>query len=149
MSAPRAPDALDVAAYAALGAALADPACDRAAELRAHGLDEDTWAEADRAWQARLSRAMDAEPDGVPPLIAAYALAFERARAAQVGAREVVSIERFADAIREIQRRGDPQAALSHLGLTLEQFIRANEHWTRRMLEDAALFERYRRRLGA
>lgn len=147
MSAARAPDSVDLAAYAALAANLADPACDRAAELRAHGLDEDAWAEVDRLWQARLSRAMDDDADGVPALIAAYAEAFERARAAQRGARLVISIERFADAIREIQRRGDPAAALAPLGLTLEDLLRANEHWTRRMLDDAALLERYRRRI--
>jgi hypothetical protein len=148
MSAPRAPGSFDLPAYATLAANLADPAGDRAAELRAHGLDEDGWTEVDRLWQERLSRAMDDDGDGVPPLIAAYAEAFERARAAQAGARSVISVERFADAIREIQRRGDPQAALTRLGLTLEQFIRANEHWTRRMLDDASVLERYRRRLG-
>lgn len=147
MSAPGAPDAFDVAAYATLTANLADPTRDRAADLSAHGLDEDGWAEVDRTWQARLSRAMDDDADGVPPLVVAYAAAFDRARAAQRVGRAVISIERFADAVREIQRRGDPLAALAQLGITLEELVRANEHWTRRMLEDDALLERYRSRL--
>lgn len=147
MSAPGVPDSFDVVAYATLAANLSDPACDRVAELRAHGLDEDVWADVDRTWQSRLSRAMEEDADGVPPLIAAYAEAFERARAAQRGAGVVISIERFADAIRELQRRGDPLTALAQLGLTLEELIRANEHWTRRMLDDASLLERYRSRL--
>ena len=143
----RSPDSFDVAGYATLVATLADPICDRDAVLAAHDLDEEGWAEVDRVWQNHLSRSMDEPSDGVPPLIAAYAAAFEEARDASRRAESVISIERFADATREIQRRGDPTAALARVGISLEEFIRANEHWTRRMLHDAELFERFRRRL--
>ena len=143
----RAPDAFDVAEYAALSATLAEPSCDRAAVLATHGLNEEGYAALDRHFQDRMSRAMDDDHDGVPPLVAAYAEAFERARAALRRDQDVISIERYADATREIQRRGDPLPALSRVGISLEQFIRANEHWTRRMLEDPALLARFRARL--
>jgi hypothetical protein len=144
----RPPESFDVAEYAELCAVLADPTADRAVALAQRGLDEEGWAALDRLFQDRLSRAMDAESDGVPPLVAAYAEAFARARADLQKDRGVISIERFADATRVIQRRGDPLPALARVGVSLEDFLRANEHWTRRMLEDPALLARYRSRLG-
>jgi hypothetical protein len=143
----RDPASFEVAEYAELAATLADPACDREAVLAARGLDEDGWTALDRDFQDRLGRAMDAEGDGVPPLVAAYAEAFARARAAQNRDRPVISLERFADATREIQVRGEPLPALAQHGLTLEEYLRANEHWTQRMLADPALVARFRARL--
>jgi hypothetical protein len=139
---------LDVTEYATLAAILADPACDRERVLASRGLDEDAWNALDRRWQDRLALAMEEESDGIPPLIAAFAEAFERARTATRKVESVISIERFAEATREIQRRGDPTAALAQVGVTLEEFIRANEHWTRRMLEDPDLLARFRAKLG-
>lgn len=144
----RALESFDVAEYAELAAALADPGADRAALLGARGLNEDGWEALDAHFQARIDRAMDDDGDGVPPLVAAYAEAFARARAALRRDRGVISLERYADATREIQRRGDPKAALQHVGVTLEEFLHASEHWTRRMLEDPALFTRFRARIG-
>lgn len=144
----RPPESFAVAEYAELAAALAEPSADRAAVLAARELDEEGWSALDRLFQDRLSRAMDDDGDGVPPLIAAYAAAFARARAAQAGDAEVISLERYADATREIQRRGDPLPALARVGVTLEQFLRANEHWTRRLLADPELARRFRGRLG-
>jgi hypothetical protein len=144
----RAPESFDVAEYAALAAALAEPTADRERVLASHGLDEQGWAALDEHFQDRLGRAMSDDADGLPPLVAAYADAFARARAALAQDRGVISIERFADATREIRRRGDPLPALAHAGVTLDEFLRANEHWTRRMLEDPALLARFRARLG-
>lgn len=143
----RAPETFDVTEYAEIAAALADADRDRAATLAARGLDEPAWAALDHRFQEAMSRAMDSD-DGVPPVVAAYAEAFARARAALVRPEQVISIERFADATREIQRGGDPEAALTRLGITLREFIRANEHWTRSIVTDPALFARYRSRLG-
>jgi len=143
----RDPASFDVAEYAELAATLADPSCDRDAALAAHGLDEEGWAALDGHFQDRLGRAMDAAEEGVPPLIAAYAEAFARARAAQSRGRPVISLDRFADATREIQVRGDPLPALAKHGLTLEEYLRANEHWTQRMLADPVLVARFRARL--
>jgi hypothetical protein len=138
---------LDVAAYAALSAALSDPERSRDEVLAEHGLSEEAWAEIDEAWQERLSAAMDAPDDGgVPPLVAAYAEAFARARRPAVSA--VLSLERFAEATREIQRRGDPSGVLARLGIPLTAFLKANEHWTRRMIEDPDVAQRFRRALG-
>lgn len=137
---------LDVAAYAALAAALSDPERPREALLAEHGLDEAAWAEIDEAWQERLSRAMDEEGDGVPEVVAAYAEAFAQAKQPAPGA--ALTLERFAEATREIQRRGDPAAALARLGIALSAYLEANAHWTRRMIEEPGLAERFRQALG-
>lgn len=147
MSGTRDPQAFDVEIYASITAALADGGRDREAVLAENGLDEESWAALDRYWQDQLSAALDEEVDGVPPLIAAYAAAFERARAAAREGEKILSIEKFADATREIQRRGDPVAALSHVGVSLADFLRANEHWTRKMIGDPDLLQRFRSRL--
>lgn len=136
---------LDVTAYAALAAALADPGCQRAEVLAAHGLDEAAWAGLDEAWQARLSAAMEEESDGVPPLVAAYAEAFAAAQRAAAG--QGMTLERFAEATREIQRNGDPTGTLARLGIPLAAYLQANAYWTRRVVEDRALAERFRRAL--
>ncbi len=139
---------LDVETYAALTATLAEGERPRADVLREHGLDEASWGALDRDYQDRMSRALDEEGDGVPELIARYAEAFERARRALRQDKEILSIERFGDATREIKRLGDPMAALGALGISLADFLRANEHWTRKMLEDPSLLARFRARLG-
>lgn len=145
MSGPR---DIDVETYAALAAALAEGERPRAAVLGEHGLDEASWGAVDRDFQDRMSRALDEDSDGVPEIIARYAEAFERARRALRQDRAILSIERFGDATREIRRLGDPMAALGALGISLADFLRANEHWTRRMLVDPALLQRFRARLG-
>jgi hypothetical protein len=136
---------LDVTAYAALAAALAEPGCRREAVLAARGLDEAAWAGIDDAWQARLSAAMEEETDGIPPLVAAYAEAFAAAQREAGG--QGLPLERFAEATREIQRHGDPTTTLARLGIPLAAYLQANAHWTRRIVEDRALAERFRRAL--
>jgi hypothetical protein len=148
MAGARNPQAFDVETYATLTVALADGGRSREEVLGEQGLDEESWAALDQFWQDQLSAALDEDVDGVPPLVAAYAAAFDRARAASRAGAKILSIERFADATREIQRRGDPVAALAHVGVTLADFLRANEHWTRRMVEDPDLLQRFRSRLG-
>lgn len=139
---------LDVVAYAALVVALAEGGRPRDAILAGRGLDEATWSAIDGRWQARLSRAMETEADGVPPLLAAYAEAFARARAASSAGARLLTVEELAEVTREIQKRGDPTSALARMGVTLTDFLRANEHWTRRMIADPEILERYRRVLG-
>ena len=138
----------DMRAYAALVATLAAGTQPRAAILLERGLDEAGWEALDRFHQDQLSRAMNEEHDGVPPLIAAYAEAFAEARARGAIRQGVLSIERFADATRAIQLSGDPTAALGRLGIAFDDFLRANEHWTQRMMTDPDLLRRFRARLG-
>lgn len=146
MSSP-APPTLDLEAYAAITVALADGALPRAIVLAERGLGEAEWAAIDERWQAELSGALEEEHEGVPPLVAAYAEAFERARAARRRVKEILPLERFADATREIQLRGDPLAALAHLGIALGDYLAANEHWTPRILAEPALATIFRGRL--
>lgn len=134
--------------YAAIAAALASGDRPREAILRERGLDDAGWEALERVHQDQLSRAMDEEHDGVPPLVAAYAESFAAERARRASATGLLSLERFADATREIQRSGDPTAALGRLGIALDDFLRANEHWTLRMMTDPDLLRRFRARLG-
>ena len=149
MTADRELSSLDIRAYATLVATLAAGDRPRAAILGAQGLDEARWEALDRFHQEQLSRALDDDRDGVPPLIAAYAEAFAAARAGGARTATLLSIERFGDATREIQRTGDPTAALARLGIPLDDFLHANEHWTARMITDTDLLRRFRGRLGA
>ena len=136
---------LDLDAYTVVVAALSVSLC-REDTLLAHGLDEATWAAVDDAWQAKLSSALDEEHEGVPPLVAAYAEAFDRARASLPQAAPVLSLEQFIEATRAIERLGDPQAALEGLAIPLASFLRASELWTRRMLQDPTLADQFRAR---
>lgn len=133
----------DIEAYAALAASLADPAADRAALLAAHGLDEDAWDALDDTWQARLSAADEADTDGVPPLVAAYAEAF--ARAQRERAQSALSFERFIEVARAMQRGTDLATVLRRLDVSLLDFLSAQRRFTEAMLADEALAERFRR----
>ena len=140
---------VDVEAYAALVVALSDETADRDAVLRAHGLDEAGWEALDAQWQEVLSSAMDVdvETDGVPRILSRYSDAFVRAQHARESA--VLSIDHWALATRRISRSGDVAKTLADLGLTLPQFLEANLHWTKRMLEEPALADRFRKILLA
>ncbi len=144
---PRGESDVDVETYATIVVELCDDRRPREAVLAERGLDETSWAAVDARWQDRLSRAMDAEGDGVPAIVLQYADAFTRARAAARRGDAVLSVERFAEATREIQRGSDPHAALAKLGITLAQFLAANEVWTRRMVAEPDVLERFQRAL--
>lgn len=142
----------DLEAYAELAAALADPTVDRDAVLAARGLDEESWAAIDEAWQARIEDDDEDEDDdeaiqGVPPLVAAWAEAFARAQRARAlrDPHEPVTFERFIEAMKAIRRGADMAGLLQRLGLTLEQLLLAEQRFTRAMLEDESLAERFRR----
>lgn len=136
----------DVRAYAALSARLAEPDADRAALLAEHGLDEDGWDALDDLWIARLSEAADAagDEDRVPPLVQEHAEAFARAQAERASAGAPLSFERFVEITLEIQRAGaDVKYVLSRNATTLHDYLRAEQHWLREMMDDAALQARF------
>jgi hypothetical protein len=144
---PRAPE-INLDAYARIAVALARAGAKRDAVLAAHGLDEGRWQEIDDAWQARLSEAMGAvgDDEGVPPLLAEYSAAMERAQADDS---QVVPFERFVEATRAVRKGGgDVVKALERLGLSPDAYMRANRHWTQQMTRDEGLAERFRRALG-
>ncbi|HEU4534542.1 MAG TPA: hypothetical protein VFS00_10510 [Polyangiaceae bacterium] len=128
-------------AYVALVVALADPGAEREARLRSAGLDEPSWEAIDAAWQARLSEAMGAEQDDVPPLVLAYAQAFTLAQSARGG--PPLSFERFVEATRAVRGAADVMQELRKLGLTFEQFLVAQRYWLGAMTTDAGLSARF------
>lgn len=138
--------ALDLQQYAAISAELVIE--ERAAVLARHGLDEEAWERVEDAWQARLSEELEAwEEDGVPPLLAELEAAQAAARA-RVRGDEVLPLERFAAAVREMGRGGDPVAALTRAGVSNADFTRASALWTGRMATDPALAARFAEIVG-
>src|SRR5438067_7421456 len=122
-----------------LSARLSEEGVDRDALLAEHGLDELRWSMIEDHWQAVLSTAMDldVETHGIPEIISRYSAA--SARAQEERASSVLSIDHFAEATRRISRSHDVQKTLTDMGLTLSQFLKANLHWTKRMLESPEL----------
>jgi hypothetical protein len=133
----------DLDAYATLAARLADQGADRGALLAQHGLDEDGWEALDDAWQARIFAPEEDGDDGIPPLIAAYSDAFARAQRARSG-REV-TFERFVDATLALREGTEMTVVLARLGVTLDEFLAAQMHWTEAMLADDELAARFTR----
>ncbi|MEJ7731836.1 MAG: hypothetical protein WKG00_21830 [Polyangiaceae bacterium] len=140
---------LDLDAWVELSVELSDPVVDRASVLRARGLDEDAWEALDDAWQQRLSdadahlEADGGDPDaGVPALVAAHAEAFVRAQAARTQG-PPLDFAAFVELTRAIERQPDISAVLRRFQLTLQQLLRSQAHWTKRMLEDPELARRF------
>lgn len=144
---PRLLLATDVRAYATLAVRLSEPDADRAAILAEHGLDEDGWDELDDAWQARLSAAVDevGEDDSVPMLVKEHADAFAAAQAARVSPGPPLTFERFIEVTHDIQRGHDIQHVLKRNGTTLHDYLRAQQHWLKVMMDDADLQSRFHR----
>jgi hypothetical protein len=115
--------------------------------LAERGLGEAEWAAIDERWQAELSGALEEEHEGVPPLVAAYAEAFERARAARRRVKDILPLERFADATREIQLREIRSPRSRTWASRSATTLAANEHWTPRILAEPALATIFRGRL--
>jgi hypothetical protein len=134
---------LDVEAYAQVMAELAsadDGSSGRAAVLARHGLDEDRWAAIDDHWQDQLSLALDPEDDGVPEILSAYAAAYE---AAQRALAPPITLEQFALVTRLLQASGDVRASLAKVGVTLADYVRGSEHWSRQLAGDPELEQRF------
>jgi hypothetical protein len=138
---------INLDAYARLTVALARAGEHRGAVLAEHGLDEARWAAIDDMWQARLSEAMDqgTEEMPVPPFLQEFSHAMERAQTETV---EPMPLQRFAEATRAVRRGGEVVKSLERLGLTPDDYLRANHYWTRRMVEDEQLAEAFRRALS-
>ncbi|MEZ4300519.1 MAG: hypothetical protein R3B70_36590 [Polyangiaceae bacterium] len=148
---PRSVLTTDVRAYAVLSVRLAEPEADREALLAEHGLDEDAWDELDDAWQARLSDALEAagDSDSVPLLIKEHADAFAEAQAARVRPGPPLSIDRFIEVTLEIQRGQDIRHVLPRNKTTLHDYLRAQQHWLKQMMDDPELFARFQRAVAA
>lgn len=135
----------DVRAYAVLAVELAQPDADRDAILARHGLDEEAWDALDDAWQSRLSDAVEAmgEADDVPPLVQQHAEAFAKAQAERVSVGAPLAFERFIEITLDIQRGKDVEHAMKRNGTTLHDYLRAQQHWLKQMMDDGALQQRF------
>jgi hypothetical protein len=132
---------IDVRAYARLMAELAAGGPrGRAATLLRHGLDEDAWTEIDDRWQAELSAALGPFDDEPGALLAEYAAAYE---AAQRELAAPVSLEAFAEVTRLVQANGDLVAALARGRMKMSDFVQANAHFSKAMIEDPEIEARF------
>lgn len=128
-------------AYTLVMAELASAGDARDEVLARHGLDEARWEALDTRWQDRLSEAMDQDPDdGVPELLAAYAAAYE---AAQRSIAPPISLDQFALVTRLLEASGDVRASLARVGVSLADYARGSEHWTRQLAGDPELERRF------
>ena len=132
----------DLDRYASLRARLAVDADGRAALLAQHGLDEATWDAVDDRWQARLSRELDAAGDDVPPSLLRYSEVFSATQRASLV--RLLELEELARCARALGSARDPRVALEQLGVSLEQFLKANQHWAAEIARDPLLAERFR-----
>ncbi|MFO0758015.1 MAG: hypothetical protein U0359_16080 [Byssovorax sp.] len=137
---------IGVEAYAALMAELIAAGEARGEVLSRHGLDEARWEAIDARWQERLSEALDAEDEGVAPLLSAYAAAFAEAQRALA---PPVSVEQLAAVTRLFQASGDLRAALAKSGVSLADYVRGAEHWSRRIAVEPAIERRFEAALRA
>lgn len=131
---------MTVEAYAKVMAELAAAGEARAPVLARHGLDESSWEAIDDHWQEALSAALDVEDDGVPEILSSYAAAYEEA---QRTLGPPISIEQFAQVTRLLHASGDLRAALAKVGVSLADYVRGSEHWSRQLAADSDLERRF------
>lgn len=131
---------MELETYARVMVELAAAEGARAEVLRRHGLDEVTWEALDTRFQAQLSAAMGEEGDGVPEVLSRYAAAYELAQR-DLGA--PIPIEVFARVTHLLESTSDLRAALLKGGVTLSEYVRATEHYSRRLATEPELAARF------
>lgn len=136
---------LDVETYATVMAELVHAGEARAEVFARRGLTEEQWDQIDSEWQERLFSADDEDESGISPLLAAYSRAYE---AAQRTFGSPISLEQFAETTRLLQATGDLRSALQQVGISFADFIRGNEHWSRKIVVDKDLEARFMAILG-
>jgi hypothetical protein len=131
-----------IEAYALIMAELASTRDARGEILARHGLDEARWEATDAHWQAQLSAAMDQDPEdeGVPEILSKYAAAYE---AAQRSIAPPISLDQFAMVTRLLGVSDDVRASLAKVGVTLADYVRGSEHWSRKLAGDPELERRF------
>jgi hypothetical protein len=138
---------IDLDAYARLTVALARAGAKREAVLDAHGLDEARWQQIDDAWQERLSEAMDQATDDVPvpPFLEQFSHAMDRAQGDDTA---IMTLDEFVAATRVARAGGDVGEKLERLGLTMDDYLRANRYFMQKMAKDDELAARFQLALG-
>jgi hypothetical protein len=81
-----------------------------------------------------------ADDDDVPALLTAYAAAYAEA---QRRLATPIPLEQFAQVTGLVRATGDLSVALARVGVTLTDYVRASEHWSRLIVSDPALERRF------
>lgn len=118
---------------------------DRSAVLSAHGLDEESWAAVDAAFDAQISAAIHedtGEDELAPPLLERLGKAQAAAQARNATAAPL-SFEAFVQVTRAIVASGDPVRIFEETRITPMTFAQANMHWAKVMSTNPALAERF------
>lgn len=132
--------------YAGVSAELAEKREPRAAVLRRHGFDEDTWTIEERAWLGELSRGAVEHEGAVEDFGQRYVVAQDAA----AGAGEAEwTLADYAELTGALEQATDIQKVLTRRGLTMGAYQRIDRRWTRAMREDPALADAYERHLDA
>ena len=132
--------------YAGVSAELAEKREPRAAVLRRHGFDEDTWTIEERAWLGELSRGAVEHEGAAEDFGARYIVAQDAA----AGAGEAEwTLADYAELTGALEQANDIQKVLTRRGLTMGAYQRIDRRWTRAMREDPALADAYEKHLNA
>lgn len=135
-------DAMGLERCAAIAAELAERRAPRPEVLKAHGLTEARWAEADRRWRDAID---EEEKRGGHALRDAYDAAHIGAWESLRGSLQPADYARlvFAD------ERGDLASALDAIGVRRTVWLRLKRLWARRIAEDPSLAVRVKNALAA
>ncbi|MEZ4313076.1 MAG: DUF2169 domain-containing protein [Polyangiaceae bacterium] len=139
--------ALSLAAYAAIGAELAENRQPRHDTLKSHGMDDDSFLVEERGWLTRIS---EAALRGDPSLAARYGELLVAAQDRLAGPGEgKESLAEYAALKVDVEDAPDPTKLLEERRMTLAEWMRMDRRWTRRAMEDAAVEAEIKRRCAA
>jgi hypothetical protein len=128
------PHGVDLFAYAAISADLAEGDRPASQVVEARGLTMDQWTEASLLWTRRMGED--------PRVLTAFSDAFARAQD-QKKPLAPLTLEDWAALNQEIAEDGAPARALAARGLSVADHCRLVRHWAKALGGDPALARRY------
>lgn len=129
------PPSLPLAEYAQLAALLAEQPDARSTTLARHGLDEDRFMIEERAWLERMARAAG---DGDATLADEFGKLHAEARD-RAALPTDLDLSGYARLSVKLDLAEDPAAVLRDQGLSIPQWMRVDDRWTRSAEEDPAV----------
>ena len=111
--------------------------------LATHGLDEETWEQAESYWDSRIDAEELPDDDNptVPPLLATLAGALQHAQAR--AAAPELNFEQYLELMIALRGVDNPVDWLHRRAIQLEKFLDAQRYWLSRIATDPELRERY------